>query len=90
MTTFTVSYDLINNKNYKLLIDELNRLGAHRSLESFWLVAYNSTAKGLHDHLRKFMDSDDKLWVSELTRSFYYSQVNSGTNAWIDKNPPAR
>jgi hypothetical protein len=53
-------------------------------------VAYNSTAKGLHDHLRNFMDGDDKLWVSELTRNHYYAQANSGTNAWIAQNPPAR
>lgn len=90
MTSFTLSYDLIKNKDYKLLIDELKRLGAHRSQESFWLMAYNGTAKGLHDHLRNFMDGDDKLWVSELTRNHHYTQANSGTNAWIAQNPPAR
>ncbi|WP_122709525.1 hypothetical protein [Pseudomonas viridiflava] len=90
MISFTVSYDFISIKNYKLLIDELERLGAHRSQDSFWLVACNNTAKGLHDYLRKFMDGDDKLWVSELTRNHHYTQANSGKNAWIAQNPLAR
>ena len=90
MTTYTVSYDLIKSKDYQTLWDELERLKAHRTEESYWLVAYNGTAKALHDHLKKFVDSDDKLWVSELTKNHYYSNAKGGTNAWITANPPAR
>lgn len=90
MTTYTVSYDLIKRKDYQSLWGELERLGAHRTEASYWLVAVSNTAKELHDHLRKFVDADDRLWVSELTKNHYYSKAESGTNAWLGRNSPAR
>jgi CRISPR-associated endonuclease Cas2 len=90
MTTYTVGYDLIKRKDYQTLWDELARLGAHRTQESYWLVKVNNTAKELHDHLKNFVDSDDALWVSELTKNHYYANAKAGTNDWISKNPPSR
>lgn len=90
MTTYTVSYDLIKRKDYQSLWDELERLGAHRTQASYWLIAVNNTAQQLHDHLKKFVDKDDKLWVSEVTKNHWYSNANAGTNAWLAKKPPAR
>src|SRR3546814_19677 len=90
MTTFTVTYDLIKTKDYKKIWDELERLGGHRTCESYWLVSVNNTAKELADHLKKYMDSDDRVWVSELTKNHHYSNAKAGTNDWLKKNPPAR
>ncbi|WJD61546.1 CRISPR-associated endonuclease Cas2 [Pseudomonas kurunegalensis] len=90
MTTYTVTYDLIKSKDYQTLLDELKRLGGHRTQESFWLIAVNNTAKELHDHLKNFIDGDDRIWVSELTRNHYYSNALGGTNAWLEKNRPSR
>lgn len=90
MTTFTVSYDLIKRKDYQTLWDELNRLGAHRTQASYWLVNVNNTAKELHDHLKNFVDGDDKIWVSELTKNHWFANALGGTNDWLAKNPPSR
>jgi len=90
VTTYTVSYDLIKAKDYQMLWDELERLQGHRTEDSYWLLAVNMTAKGLHDHLKGFIDKDDKLWVSELTRNHYYSNAKGGTNDWLKRNPPSR
>lgn len=90
MTTYTVSYDLIKAKDYQALWDELARLHAHRTQDSYWLVAVNNTARELHDHLKKFVDPDDRIWVSELTRNHHYANAKAGTNDWIARNPPAR
>lgn len=90
MTTYTVSYDLVKRKDYQSLWDELDRLDAHRTQDSYWLVNVNNTAKELHDHLKSFADSDDRLWVSELTRNHYYSNARAGTNDWLKANPPSR
>lgn len=90
MTTFVLTYDLIKRKDYPKLWDELELLGGHRALASFWLLDLNHTAKEVHDHLKSFVDGDDKLWVSELTKAHHYSGANAGTNAWIAANPPAR
>ena len=90
MTTFVVTYDLIKRKDYPKLWEALGNLGAHRALESFWLVNVNNTAKELHDHLKQFIDGDDRLWVSELTKKHHFSNAKGGTNDWLKKNPPAR
>ncbi|MCD9098045.1 CRISPR-associated endonuclease Cas2 [Luteimonas fraxinea] len=90
MTTYTVSYDLNNQKDYPRLWAELERLGGQRTQNSYWLVSVGNTAKELHDHLKSFMDGDDALWVTELTRNHYYSKAKAGTNNWIESHPPAR
>lgn len=91
MTTYTVSYDLMKDKDYTRLTNELNRLGGHKTQLSYWLVNVTSpTAKALHDHLKGFVDKDDRLWINELTKNNYYSNALSGTNDWMKANPPAR
>lgn len=90
MTTYTVSYDLIKTKDYPKLWEELERLKAHRTQDSYWLVAISMTAQQLHDHLKAFVDKDDKIWVSELTKNHHFSNAKGGTIDWLKRNPPAR
>ncbi|MXP43688.1 CRISPR-associated protein Cas2 [Allopontixanthobacter sediminis] len=90
MTTFVLTYDLIKNKDYPTLWDELEKLGAHRALDSFWLISVKNSAKEVHAHFKNFIDKDDKVWVSELTTNNWYTGANAGTNAWIKANAPAR
>lgn len=90
MTTYTVAYDLVKTKDYQSLWDELARLHAHRTQDSYWLVNVSNTARELHDHLKNFLDEDDRLWVSELTLNHHFSNALKGTNDWIKNNPPAR
>jgi hypothetical protein len=69
MVQYFVSYDLINNKDYKRLINELKKLGALRMLESNWCLSRSGAgeSKNLRDHFKKFIDNDDRLVVSEVT-----------------------
>lgn len=90
MTTFVLTYDLIKTKDYQKIWDELERLGGHRVLDSFWLLNLKNTAKEAHAHFKQFMDGDDKLWVSEFTTIHHYDGARPGTNDWIKSNPPAR
>jgi hypothetical protein len=91
MTTFTVSYDLIKDKNYKRLTDELTRLGGHKTNLSYWLVNVNmASARDFRSHLAKFVDNDDRLWVVELTNNHSFQNALAGTNDWLKANPPAR
>ncbi|WP_306257253.1 CRISPR-associated protein Cas2 [Pararhizobium sp. IMCC21322] len=89
MTTYVFTYDLIKQKDYPKLWDELKRLEAHRALNSFWLIDVDSTAKELGEHLRGFVDDDDRTWVSELTNKRSYLAKN-GTNDWLSSNPSDR
>ncbi len=86
MPAYIVSYDLIKDKNYKRLTDELLRLDAHKALLSVWLVNLNNTAKEVRDHLRGFMDDDDKIIVAEITSNSCAWKAFTGTQDWLDAN----
>lgn len=64
MAVCFVSYDWV-----KEIIDELKRLGALRMLESNWCLkrSISCESKNSRDHFKKFIDSDDRLVVSEIT-----------------------
>lgn len=89
MPTYTVSYQLNKEKVYPRLWNELSRLGGHRTQNSYWLVNLDNTAKEVHDHLRRFVDDDDGIWVSELVRNRHYSKAKPGTSKWLEDNPPS-
>lgn len=93
MTIYLITYDLNKEESsadYKPLLDSLRSLGAHRYQASAWLANLNNTPQEVHDHFKALMDSNDSLWVSELTKQNYYSGAKSGTNQWLKDNPPSR
>ena len=62
---YLVSYDLNKPvKNYPKLWAALEDLGAERILLSQWIICHvNTGASELRDHLKHFIDSDDRLIV---------------------------
>jgi len=92
MTIYLLTYDLnkeASSSAYKPVWDELNRLGAHRVLESVWLVEVTNTAQELHNHFKPMLDSNDALLVTSFRKSeHWFSGVKPGTNDWLSKNPP--
>ncbi len=62
---YVVSYDLkAPGKDYEKLWDALRAMKAERILESEWVLRRSSTsATGLRDHFRQFIDSNDRLLV---------------------------
>lgn len=68
MALFFLDYDLRKQRNYQALYDELARFKAVRMLESSWCFnRVNTSAAGLRDHFKQFIDADDGLWVAEVT-----------------------
>ena len=80
---YIISYDLVApGRNYQPLWDELARIGAQRGLQSQWAVRrVETTASGLRDHFKKFIDSNDRLLVTCLDSSDWAS-----LNAMTDLN----
>ena len=76
MKVFCISYDLRNSRDYQRIQDELNRLKGIQVLESVWTVKLNDneTSGSVRDHFRKFIDSDDGLFVAQI-------------NSWGTHNP---
>ena len=68
MALFFLSYDLKGKKDYQKLYGELDKFRAVRIVDSTWCFnRVNTSAKGLRDHFKNFIDSDDALIVSEVT-----------------------
>lgn len=68
MALYFLTYDLRKSKNYQVLCDELKSFNAVRILESTWCFnRVNTSASGLRDYFKKYIDSDDALIVSEVT-----------------------
>lgn len=77
---YYLSYDLIKDKDYQKLYDELKRYGAIRVLESVWAFKYaENNANAFRDHFNKFIDLDDRLLVIE-------SSASSWRNLMADPN----
>lgn len=94
MTIYLLTYDLLkepDSEDYKPLWAELKRLGGHKVQYSVWLLDLtNDTAKQVHDHFKGYVDSNDRLWVSELVSNYWCSNAISGTNDWLAAHPPRR
>jgi hypothetical protein len=67
MALYWIGYDLDKpGQDYSDLIQRLQQLGARRILKSDWLLAHNSTTPAaIRDDLSRFMDSNDRILVSE-------------------------
>ena len=86
MALFLVTYDLVKDKDYKKLIDELKRLEGHRPALSVWFLDLANTAKEVSDHLAKFMAGDDKLVVAEFSKRPATRNAFTGTKDWLDSH----
>ncbi|HCF9254933.1 TPA: hypothetical protein NI610_005934 [Pseudomonas aeruginosa] len=74
MALFFLEYDLRKQRNYDALYTELAAFNAVRILKSLWCFnRVNTSASGLRDHFRKFIDSDDGIIISEVTDWAAYS-----------------
>lgn len=64
MALFCLTYDLVNERDYQKLYDELDNYGAIETTESQWFFkATGTNAKKLREHFQRFIDDDDRLMV---------------------------
>ena len=93
MAVFLLNYDLVNESgshDYEPLWAALREAGAHRTQYSTWLVASAAGAKGVHDHFQRYLDGNDRLWVTRVRPGeHWFSNAMAGTNDWLKRNPPS-
>ena len=78
MALYYISYDLRRQRNYQQLYDELKKFKAVKILESHWCFnRVNTSASGLLDYFKKFVDSDDGLSISEVTDWATYNALGT-------------
>jgi hypothetical protein len=86
MNTYTVSYDLRNQRNYDSLYEAIKACwSAWRLLESFWVLVSEHSATQIFDHLQQFIDSDDWLIVLKSWWEAKWVNVNLSTE-WLKNN----
>ncbi len=77
MALYLISYDLLNHKTfgqYEELIQELERIGAKKVLYSEWVMSNTATSIAIRDHLAKYVHTDDRILVSELSTTNWASR----------------
>ena len=68
MNMFTVSYDLMKpGQDYTALLNRIRAFGGVRQLESYWSFRYQATAAQVRDDLRRYIDTNDRLLVVDVT-----------------------
>ncbi len=86
MALFSITYDLVESKDYDSLIDRLNELDTVKVQLSQWFLAADDTATEIKDHLAACMDDDDKLMVVEFSKRPQFTRAFKGTNDWLKKH----
>lgn len=86
MANFVIGYDLIKLKDYPKLWAEMERLGAHKAMRDFYLVNLDNTPTEVKDHLKQFVDEDDRVFVVEFTKEPKFTKALKGTKGWISDN----
>ncbi|CAN1533800.1 hypothetical protein MCEMIH15_01485 [Caulobacteraceae bacterium] len=84
MAYFVVTYDLIQQKDYETLTDELTRIGGEKAALSVWLVEQNLSALEMRKHLQGFVDDDDKLIVVEFSKKPSWTKAFTKGVDWIN------
>lgn len=65
---FLISYDLDKpGQNYERLINRLKQFGAFSVLRSQWALKTTWTPVQLRDDLKTYMDTNDRLLVTEVS-----------------------
>jgi hypothetical protein len=65
-----ITYDLKPENEYPRLFAALRAMGACKPLSAGWVVDVQFTAAQMRDHLKKFIDEDDRLLVLTLAGSW--------------------
>lgn len=86
MALFSITYDLVANKDYDSLIDRLKELDTVKVQLSQWFLSANNTANEVKNHLAQYVDDDDKLMVVEFTKRPAFTKAFSGTNDWLNEH----
>jgi hypothetical protein len=65
-----ITYDLKPENEYPRLFAALRAMGACKPLNGCWVVDVQFTTSQMRDHLKKFVDEDDRLLVVSLGGSW--------------------
>lgn len=85
MAYYVITYDLISQRDYQRLTDELFELKAAPVALSVWLLErYHTSAFALRDHLLNYMDDDDRIVVIQFSKQPAWRRALQSGASWIE------
>lgn len=87
MAIILVTYDLMApGKDYKPVHEYLRKYTYCKGLESVWLLDTTNSTESIRDNLKKLVDNNDKVFVTQIARS--WASLSYSCGAWL--NEPGR
>ena len=86
--SYFISYDLNNpGQNYDNLIEAIKKYGTYCKMnKSDWIICTNDDVTTIRNNLKKYLDSNDRLFVGQLTGVAAWSGYQESTTEWLKKN----
>jgi len=78
MALFSLTYDLIKTKDYNKLNEGIDKIPGSKTkpTESQWLLDTNWSSEEIREHIRGFVDKDDKILVIKLVQPPFWATWN--------------
>ena len=88
MKTIQVSYDLSEpERNYDGLLEYLSSFARWtRVLDSMWIIRTTKSAETVRDELMRFVDSNDRVVVLDVTDDCWAANFTSDSTNWMYSN----
>lgn len=88
MTTYMIGYDLsLPGQSYEPLHKEIKRLGdCWHCLDSTWIVNTTLKSEQIRDRLLPYIDKNDSILVSLISRDAAWSGFNPACSDWLRNN----
>ncbi|QBX93225.1 SinR family protein [Lactiplantibacillus plantarum] len=87
-TKYLISYDLeSSSENYEELITAIKSFGGWADLtQSCWCITSGLSAKSIRNHLVKYINENDKLFVAKLSGEAAWHGFTDDVKTWIKKH----
>lgn len=84
MSAFLITYDLNRpGQNYKKLFDAIESYGIYwHFMQNAWVIRSANSASQVRDHLKQYIDANDKLFVARLGETAW-TGFNTDGNSWL-------
>ncbi|MCA3761421.1 MAG: SinR family protein [Cutibacterium sp.] len=85
MPTYVIGYDLNTpGQDYGELFEAIKSYGLWwHHLDSTWIIRTERSAVEVRDHLKRFIDKNDKLLVAKLTSEAAWTGINQKGSKWL-------
>ena len=88
MRIFLVTYDLnTRGQNYEDLLNKIKSFPSKRLSESSYAEEADKTAQQLYDYLKTSLDSNDQIYIINITQP-YAGFGPKDVNSWLDTKLP--